>query len=58
MGSSTKSWEDAAQLMVTEASKTVKGIHSIYIKDMSAKVENNKVTEYRINGKLSFSILH
>ncbi|MCF8245039.1 MAG: dodecin family protein [Saprospiraceae bacterium] len=57
MGSSTKSWEDASQTMVTEASKTLKGIRSIYIKDMSAKVENNKVVEYRVTGKLTFSIM-
>ncbi|MBK9013959.1 MAG: dodecin domain-containing protein [Saprospiraceae bacterium] len=58
MGSSNKSWEDAAQSVVAEAAKTLKGIRSIYIKDMSAKVENNKIVEYRVNGKLSFSIMH
>lgn len=56
MGSSDKSWDDAAQKIVSEASKTVKNIRSIYIQDMSAKVENNKITEYRLTGKVSFEV--
>jgi flavin-binding protein dodecin len=53
---SEKSWEDAAAQAVTRASKTVHGIRSIYIKEMEAKVENNKITSYRINAKISFVI--
>jgi dodecin len=54
LAESDKSWEDAASQAVTRASKTVHGIKSIYIKDMEAKVENNKITKYRINAKISF----
>ena len=56
LGSSKVGWEDAAQQMVTEASKTVKNIRSVYINEMSGKVENNKITEFRINGKVTFEI--
>ena len=56
LGFSNKSWEDAAQNMVKEAGKTVKGIKSIYIKEMSAKVDNDKITEYRINGQITFEV--
>ena len=56
MGSSSKSWEDAAQNIVTEASVTVKNIRSIYLKNLSAKVENNTITEYRVDGKVTFEI--
>ena len=56
LGFSNKSWEDAAQSMVTEAGKTLKNIRSIYIADMSAKVENNQIVEYRIDGKVTFEI--
>lgn len=56
MAFSTKSWEDAAQQAVTEASKTLHDIRSIYIKDHSATVKNNKIIEYRITAKLSFEI--
>lgn len=53
---SEKSWEDAASQAVTKASQTVHGIKSIYIKEMEAKVENNKITTYRINAKISFLV--
>jgi hypothetical protein len=56
LGRSSVSWEDATKKMVKEASKTVKNIRSIYVKDMSAKVEKDKITEYRINGKVTFEI--
>lgn len=58
MASSTKSWEDAAQHAVNEASLSLKNIRSVYIKDHSAVVKNNKIVEYRINVKLSFEIEH
>ena len=53
---SGKSWEDAAQVAVQEASKTLHGIQSIWVKDMQAIVENNRITKYRVNVKLSFVI--
>jgi flavin-binding protein dodecin len=56
MANSSKSWEDAAQQAVAEASKTLKNIRSVYIQDHSAVVKNNKIVEYRINVKLSFEI--
>jgi flavin-binding protein dodecin len=55
--SSDKSWEDAAQVAVTSAGKTVKEIRSVYIKDMSAVVKENKITEYRVNAKVTFEVL-
>lgn len=58
MAHSTKSWEDAAQQAVTEASRTLHNIRSIYIKDHSATVRDNKIIEYRITAKLSFEIEH
>ena len=58
MASSTKSWEDAAQQAVNEASQTLKNIRSLYIQDHSAVVNNNKIVEYRITAKVSFEIEH
>jgi len=56
LAESNKSWEDAAANAISRASKTLKGIKSIYIKDLEAKVENNKVVQYRINAKISFML--
>ena len=57
LGNSTVSFEDAIQNVINETSKTVKNIKSVYIQDMQATVNNNKITEYRINTKVSFCIL-
>ena len=54
MANSNKSWEDAAQNAVAKASKTLKGIKSIYIQDQSAEVVKGKIIEYRITAKISF----
>jgi len=53
---STVNWEDAAKLALKEASKTVKNISGIWIKDMKAIVENNQITRYRVNCKITFII--
>ncbi len=57
LGNSTKSFEDAVQNIVIEASQTVKDIKSVYIKDMQVTVENNQIAEYRVNAKVCFGIL-
>ncbi|HIP58877.1 MAG TPA: dodecin domain-containing protein [Campylobacterales bacterium] len=56
LSQSEKSWEDAAQIAVTEAGKSIKNIKSIYIQDKSAKVVKNKIVKYRITAKISFVI--
>jgi flavin-binding protein dodecin len=58
MASSEKSWEDATALAVKMAAKTVKEIRSVYIKDMSVVVNKNKITEYRVNAKISFEVMN
>ena len=58
LGFSEKSWEDAAQKMVKEASKSVHNIKSIYVQDMSAKVKKDKIVQYRIDGRITFQIMH
>lgn len=56
LAESSDSWEDAAAAAVAKASETVHGIRSIYIKNFEAQVDNNKITSYRINAKVSFSV--
>ena len=56
LAESDKSWEEAASEAVTRAAKSVHGIKSIYIKEMKAEVENNKITKYRINANISFTL--
>ena len=58
MASSPKSWEDATKTAVKTAGETVKGLRSVYIHHMSALVKNNKITEFRINAKITFEVLN
>ena len=54
MSQSSKSWEDAAQGAVRKATKTLRNIRSIYIKEFAAEVDDGKITNYRINAKGHF----
>ena len=56
LSQSDKSWEDAAQNAIYDAARNVRGIKSIYIKELEGVVEDNKVTQYRINAKISFMV--
>ena len=47
-------WEEAAQDAVTQASKTVRNIKSIYVKEMQGTVEGGKITRFRVNANISF----
>jgi dodecin len=54
LAESDKSWDDAARVAVANASKTLRNICSIYIKNAEATVENGKIGKYRINAEISF----
>jgi dodecin len=56
LAQSEESWEHAAQTAIDEAAKTVENISSIYIKEMKATIQNNKINNYQINAKISFHI--
>ncbi|MCK7538258.1 MAG: dodecin family protein [Marinilabiliales bacterium] len=57
LASSPVSWEDATASAVKTAGKTVKEIRSVYVKEQSAVVVKNKITEYRVNVKISFEVI-
>ena len=59
IGVSDKGWEDAAQTAITEAKKTVHGIHGIKVQDMTADVDSaGKIARYKTTVKLSFGVEH
>jgi dodecin len=49
-----KTVEEAIQNVVDVASKTLHNIVGVDILNFHAKVENNKVTKYRVNAKVAF----
>jgi len=58
LGNSTKNFEDAIQNVINEASKTIKGIKSVYVKDMQVTVNENKISQYRVTTKVTFDIMN
>jgi len=56
IASSEKSVEDAIQNAVSEASKTVDNIDSVWVKDIKAHVKDGKVTTYGVITKISFRL--
>jgi len=56
IASSSKGIDDAIQSAVTEASKTVRNIDSVYVKDIKAHVKDGKVSTYGVVCKISFRL--
>ena len=60
VGNSNKSWQDAAQVALEEARKTIHEITGLEVVDMTAKVDPNtgKITEYHTAVKIAFGVKH
>ena len=56
VGTSTKSFSDAARNAVVEAAKTVKKIRRAEVTKFDVKVEKDKVVLYRADMKIAFEI--
>jgi flavin-binding protein dodecin len=54
IGTSTKSWEDAATHAVETASRTLRDLRVAEVVKMDLKVEDGKVTAFRTRVLLSF----
>jgi hypothetical protein len=54
VGSSAKSWEDAAKNAVETASKSLKDLRVAEITKLDMKIENGKVAAFRARVSLSF----
>jgi flavin-binding protein dodecin len=54
VGTSTKSWEDAAGNAVETAARTLRDLRIAEIVKMDVRVENGKVSDYRVRMQLSF----
>ncbi len=52
--SSTKSFEDAVQVGIARANKTLMNVKSAWIENQEVLVEAGKVIEYRVQMKVTF----
>lgn len=54
VGSSEKSWEEAAKNAVEKAGESLRNLRVAEIAELDLKVEDNKVVAYRARVKVSF----
>jgi len=54
VGSSPKSWEEAAKLAVEIASKTLRDLRIAEIEELDMALENGKIRAYRAKVRISF----
>ena len=56
IGSSPKSWEEATKNALEETADTIRNIKSIDVERFTAKVEKNKIVEYRSVVRIAFAV--
>lgn len=56
IGSSPHGWEDAAANAVRDAAKSVHDIKGVYLKECTAKVDGDRIVEYRAVIKVTFVV--
>jgi flavin-binding protein dodecin len=56
IGHSDKSWQDAAEVAVKEAAKTIRGISGVEVLHLTGKVKDGKIVEYRANIEIAYGV--
>ena len=51
---SKKSFDDAVERGIARANKTLKNVSGAWVQEMKVEVEKGKITEYRVNMKVTF----
>jgi flavin-binding protein dodecin len=55
-GVSEQGWEEAARTALDEAAQTIKDIEWMEVKNYSAKIDDNRIKEYRAVVKITFKV--
>ena len=56
IASSEESFDDAVKMAVKEASKTIRNVDSVWVKDMKVHVKDGKIKSYGVICKVSFRL--
>jgi dodecin len=51
---STTSFDDAVRGGLERANRTLRGITGLHVEELKAKVENGRITEYRVTMEVTF----
>ena len=54
IAASPKSFEDAIQVGIARANKTLKNVRSAWVEDQKVDIVDGKITEYRVALKVTF----
>ena len=54
ISSSKKSFEDAIEQGIDRAAKTLKNVEGAWVKEQKVLVKNGKISEYRVDLKVTF----
>ena len=54
--SSNKSFEDAIKTGIHKVTETIKNVQGAWINEQKVVIKDNKITEYRVNLKISFLV--
>ena len=57
ISSSKKNFEDAVEKGINRAVKTLKNVEGAWVKSQKVIVENGKISEYRVNLKVTFILI-
>ena len=51
---SPQSFEDAVRQGIERATKTLRGVTAVWIKDQRVRIEGGRIAEYQVNLKVTF----
>ena len=54
IAASNKSFEDAIKVGVARAAKTLKNVEGVWVDNQKCVIKNGKISEYRVNLKVTF----
>ena len=57
ISSSKKSFEDAIEKGIARAAKTLKNVEGAWVKEQKVIVKNGKISEYRVDLKVTFILV-
>ncbi len=52
--SSSRGWQDAVNVGLKRANKTIRGITGLHVVEQKARIEKGKITEYRVTMEITF----
>lgn len=56
VGESEKGWEEAMRTLVTEATRTLRGITRIGVKELDVRMSDDRIEVFRVRAEVSFRV--